>query len=177
MESDLIKLRKDMDKIQTVVNKMYPVGAVYISAVDTNPGEIFGGTWEQIKDKFLLSAGDTHTAGSSGGEETHTLSTAEMPTHKHDVSVPSSGAGTTGGIGDHTHGVYYSTDNAIGGSARRLGNSSDNNGTSASTVGAGAHSHSTPAHTHTVSESNKGSGSAHNNMPPYLTVYVFKRVA
>ena len=160
-----------------IIDMIYPVGAVYISAANTSPSTLFGGTWEQIKDKFLLSAGDTHAAGSTGGEETHTLSASEMPVHKHDVSVPSSGAGTTGSNGAHTHGIYYRTDNTTGSTSRRLGNSVDNDGASDSTVSAGNHTHSTPAHSHTVSESNKGSGAAHNNMPPYLAVYVWKRTA
>ncbi|MGB9979361.1 phage baseplate protein [Methanobacterium sp.] len=85
----------DSKHLSDIIDMIYPVGAVYISAVNTNPATLFGGTWVQIKDKFLLSAGDTHSAGSTGGEETHILSTAEMPVHKHDVSIPSSGTGTT----------------------------------------------------------------------------------
>jgi microcystin-dependent protein len=165
---------KDLDGILDLV---YPVGSVYISAANTSPSTLFGGTWEQIKDKFLLSAGDTHTAGSIGGEESTTLSAAEMPVHKHDVSVTNSGAGTTGSVADHSHGTYYKNDNTIGGSGRRAGNSSDNDGISAGTAPSGGHSHSTPNHSHTISESNKGSGAPHNNMPPYLAVYVWKRTA
>lgn len=61
----------------------HPVGSVYISEVDTSPEELFGGTWERIKDTFLLAAGDTYTAGDSGGEATHTLTESEMPKHRH----------------------------------------------------------------------------------------------
>ena len=56
-----------------IAEVIYPVGAIYISTVSTNPADLFGfGTWEQIKDVFLLSAGTTYTAGSTGGEATHT---------------------------------------------------------------------------------------------------------
>lgn len=48
-----------------------PIGSVYISVSSTNPSTYFGGTWEQIKDKFLLCCGNTYTAGSTGGEATH----------------------------------------------------------------------------------------------------------
>lgn len=45
----------------------YPVGSIYLSTSSTSPSSLFGGTWEQIKDVFLLAAGDTYTAGSTGG--------------------------------------------------------------------------------------------------------------
>lgn len=49
----------------------YPVGSIYLSVNSTNPGTIFGGTWEQIKDRFLLSAGNTYKAGNTGGNTNH----------------------------------------------------------------------------------------------------------
>lgn len=49
----------------------YPVGSVYISEEPISPALLFGGTWTQITDKFLLAAGSTYTAGSSGGSATH----------------------------------------------------------------------------------------------------------
>ena len=62
---------------------MYPVGSIYLSINSINPGILFGGTWEQIKDSFLLAAGDIHEAGEIGGEETHTLTVEEIPSHTH----------------------------------------------------------------------------------------------
>ena len=51
---------------------VYPVGSIYMSVNNTNPATLFGfGTWEQIKDTFLLSAGDTYTAGDTGGSTNH----------------------------------------------------------------------------------------------------------
>ena len=63
----------------------YPVGAIYISTVSTSPASLFGGTWEQLKDRFLLGAGNTYSAGSTGGEAAHTLTVDEMPSHSHEV--------------------------------------------------------------------------------------------
>ena len=65
------------------LDKQYPVGSIYLSVNNTNPSELFGGTWERIKDKFLLASGDTYSNGSTGGSATHTLTTNEMPSHKH----------------------------------------------------------------------------------------------
>lgn len=61
----------------------YPVGSYYWSSSSTSPALLFGGTWEQVKDKFVLAAGDTYTVNSTGGEATHTLIVNEMPSHKH----------------------------------------------------------------------------------------------
>lgn len=50
---------------------IYPVGSVYISINATSPASLFGGSWEQIQDRFLLAAGSTYSAGSTGGSATH----------------------------------------------------------------------------------------------------------
>ena len=55
----------------TILDAIYPIGAVYISINSTNPGTLFGGTWEQIKDKFLLSCGDEFVNGTTGGSMVH----------------------------------------------------------------------------------------------------------
>lgn len=119
---------------------VYPVGSIYMSVNNTNPATLFGfGTWEQIKDTFLLSAGDTYTAGDTGGEATHTLTTNEMPSHNHVIKgfsyMPSEG-GSIEVLSRNIRPTEYgkTTDNA-------------------------------------------GGGQAHNNMPPYLVVYMWKRTA
>lgn len=66
---------------------LYPVGAVYISVNSTSPASLFGGTWESIGGRFLLGADSTYTAGSTGGEATHTLVISEMPNHAHDMNM------------------------------------------------------------------------------------------
>ena len=62
---------------------MYPVGSIYISVNSTSPQTLFGGTWEAIQGKFLLGQSSAHIAGSTGGEENHTLTVGEMPKHTH----------------------------------------------------------------------------------------------
>ena len=119
----------------------YPVGSIYLSVNSTNPGSIFGGSWEQIKDRFLLACGNTYSNGSTGGEAKHTLTTSEMPSHTH----AQRSRGATGDIA--------AAGSAIG--AEFLGTSSNSIGNTFAT----------------------GGGAAHNNMPPYLAVYVWKRVS
>lgn len=134
----------------TILNSIYPVGSIYMSTNSTNPSNIFGGTWVQIKDTFLLSAGDNYTAGNTGGEATHTLTTQEMPAHRHKVG----GTGGGDGTGEGGYLARYSTSSDLPYSLRS--NNSDPTYWSTSSV---------------------GSGQAHNNMPPYLVVYMWKRTA
>ena len=61
----------------------YPIGSIYISSRDTSPASIFGGVWEQIKDKFLLAVGDTYKKDTSGGSATVKLEEKHLPSHGH----------------------------------------------------------------------------------------------
>lgn len=123
----------------------YPVGAIYISTDATSPAELFGGTWEQIKDTFFLAAGDTYTAGSTGGEAEHTLTTTEMPYHSHTILLNSASSVS-----------YDAWDYSYG--ASKANRSYYSQGPAEPIVGGAG-----------------GSG-AHNNMPPYLSVYAWKRI-
>lgn len=137
----------------SIVDLIYPVGSIYMSVNAANPETLFGGTWQQIKDKFLLSAGDTYAAGTSGGSAKATL-----PSHTHTVGSggyqlwgAKSGKGSTE-PGNQISGdaKYYAA--AIGGSTSNykwLG-SVDSKGVS------------------DVSQA---------NMPPYLAVYVWQRIS
>lgn len=73
------------ESMRGIVDLVYPVGSYYWSSNATSPSELFGGTWEQIKDRFVLAAGDSYSVGSSGGEATHTLTVNEMPSHSHTI--------------------------------------------------------------------------------------------
>ena len=160
-------------------NKIYPIGSIYMSINETNPSELFGGKWERIKDKFLLSAGDNYNAGSTGGEATHTLTENEMPSHTHIQDSH-----------NHTQNAHNHTQNPHShtiGSLTRY----DISGKGVAAVGDGygnTHNYKTGNTTATNKEAtatnnpqtatnqNTGGGQAHNNMPPYLTVYVWVRI-
>ena len=66
------------DEINGIALKAYPVGAYYISESATSPASLFGGTWTQVTGRFLRAANDTAT----GGSNTHTLTTAQLPKNK-----------------------------------------------------------------------------------------------
>lgn len=119
----------------------YPIGSIYMSVSSTDPGTIFGGIWERIKGKFLLSADDsTYKVNATGGEATHKLTIDEMPSHNHNQRVQN-----TSGYG--------------GADGQEAG------------TGWGGASH------YANWCANTGGSKAHNNMPPYLVVYMWKRVS
>ena len=78
----------------TIFDNIYPVGSIYMSVNDTNPSNLFGGTWTQLKDRFLLGAGSTYTNGSTGGSATQRLSAANLPSHTHPQYVATNGGST-----------------------------------------------------------------------------------
>lgn len=128
----------------------YPVGSIYMSVNNINPTNFFGGTWEQIKDKFLLACSDTYKVNSTGGNTTTnstTLTIDQIPSHSHKTQtykseVEAKGYGLSSGGGFTNRVIVYQntstwTTNATGG----------------------------------------GKGHTHTYMPPYLAVYVWKRIA
>ena len=188
------------DTVTRVLKIIYPVGAIYTSTNNTNPKDMFGfGTWEQIKDTFLLTAGDTYKAGNTGGAASHThsighthgvpgvahthstgnhtLTVSEMPSHGHQIGQRRS---------DETAFVGYYA--GTGGQScyvaqwRGVTDDVDNYKLMAvNTGGSGAHNHgdtgnTTPSATTTNSQSTSISGST-SNLPPYLVVYAWKRTA
>lgn len=64
----------------------HPVGSLYWSSKPTNPAALFGGTWKQIKDRFILASGDTYTNGATGGNANTTLAEENLPRHTHDFT-------------------------------------------------------------------------------------------
>lgn len=67
-----------------ILNSCYPKGSIYMSMDSTSPSTLFGGTWEPLDEgRVLIGCNDTYSAGSTGGEFTHTLTVDEMPTHTH----------------------------------------------------------------------------------------------
>lgn len=155
----------NVESITPLLNSFYPIGAIYMSINETNPSTIFGGEWEQIKDRFLLSCGDTYTNGTTGGEASHTLTTKEMPSHSH-----SAGTNTTGGH-RHSFSGWWTTKGDGSATYACVARSQQNDPAeygSFSTEG---------NHSHTVTINNTGDGQAHNNMPPFIAVYMWKRIS
>lgn len=68
------------------IDVIYPVGSLYWSSRNVNPSTWLGGTWEQIKDKFVLAAGDIYTNGDEGGNAEVTLTVDNLPSHTHTIT-------------------------------------------------------------------------------------------
>jgi len=141
-------------------NKIYPVGAIYMSVNSTNPSELFGGEWEQIKDRFLLACGTTHSNGEMDGAETVSLTEQEMPRHTHTQN-------------QHRHTMPYNWSTGSGSSSGYT-YSSNRQTTTIYTEYATPTNQYTGGTNTTQAQQN---GKAHNNMPPYLAVYCWVRTA
>lgn len=162
-----------------VFDMVYPVGSIYMSVNSVNPSTLFGGTWEQLKDKFLLASGNTYSNGATGGSATVSLSASQMPRHNHSTN---SHYHTTSESNE-----YYVTSENSGASNTRVqynssGNRyvdgmSDNKTPFHHRTATGSASPTTKYAGGTGSAESAANGSAHNNMPPYLVVYMWKRIA
>lgn len=143
--------------VQGILNLMYPVGSIYISTSPYNPKDIFGGgsTWRQIEDVFLLAAGTTYNGGDTGGEAKHALTVNEIPSHSHSFGVSRYVPAL---LSEDIVNVYV--ENRVGSTYRVPGTSS---------IG--------PGWNDMANTAREGGGQPHNNMPPYLVVYVWERIA
>lgn len=159
--AEALGVSSEQEAKKNILNSIYPIGSIYISTKAGSPADLFGGTWVQIKGRFLLSTGspddNTNTfwgtdltsdgtnkfsaaPGTTGGESRHTLSEGEMPNHYHNSSADG-------------YSIKYIT--ASEGSAYGVWGGYDG-----------------PYITSAV-----GGGASHNNMPPYLAVYMWERTA
>ena len=239
------------DAINSVWNKIYPVGSVYISIIESNPATLFGGTWERIEGQFLIGCNSTYPNGTTGGAANTTLATANLPGHTHSFSATSGNqsanhthsgttgnqsaghthsvgitsgsnsanhthSGTTSSAGAHTHQCYKSWGFKVGTGGLNYVMGTVDDGFSGSgnwTGSSGAHTHTMTTgnqsanhthwvsgntggisanHTHSITTGNNsanhnhsvsgttgstGSGTSFTNLPPYLSVYIWKRTA
>lgn len=129
-----------------------------------------------LTDRFIVGAGGTYDPDDTGGEATHTLTTAELPSHSH-----SNGSLATASAGGHTHGLEIQDEFSTGLLCfRSNGTGADSGGAPDAVLDVSGHS-ATPvtgplraagAHTHTVTGDTAaaGSGDAHENRPPYYAL-------
>lgn len=132
--------------IDNTINSIYPIGSVYISLTETNPGTYLKGTWEQFGQGRTLigvGAGDDGTntqefeVNTTGGEYKHKLVIDEIPSHAHKYYSPIvqevSPASNTSTYGNYNKDYKIDSDSV-------------------------------------------GGDGYHNNVQPYITVYFWKRV-
>ena len=165
-------------KISQLLDLFYPVGSIYTSTKNTNPAATLGGTWTQIKDRFLLCAGDSYSAGTTGGSATHTHTSAahthEIPSHKHSLSDNGWGYLSMGGNGVIKMIYSYNSGSWTGnwqitGSSSKASTASGGDG-----MVLGGYTDSTTVTSNSTTPGNTGSSS---NLPPYKVVYAWERTA
>ena len=143
-------------KRDELINLIYPVGSIYMSVNAVDPSTLFGGTWEQIKDVFLLASGDDYSIGATGGEASVTLTAAQsgLPSHNHGPSTADASFLITEGdaLTRHTVASGSGAVNMVRSPSAVLRNSN-------------------------TSSASQNASQSHENMPPYLAVNVWKRTA
>lgn len=127
----------------------YPVGSIYMSVNSTSPASLFGGTWEQIKDKFLLASGSSYTAGASGGKASVEIVADNLPASRLAIASNQTGAEVK------VTGIAWAQQ----------------------TVAAGNYVVAQYTKLGELGQSARYTATPLDNMPPYLAVYVWKRVA
>ena len=161
----------NIDNKLTILEAVYPVGAIYIATVETNPATLFGfGTWEPINNKFLLAGSSgTYPYGNTGGGTSytpsgtvnyHTLTVNEMPKHGHDAAYYNSSWTTNYVSGGSINAGAWGNWSSNGGKGYRTAGTANNYDTY--TGGGQGHNHSFTGTTATI-------------IPPYLSVYMWKR--
>lgn len=132
----------EIDKaLGATLSNVYPVGCVYTTTVSTNPATLFGiGTWVAFGSGRVLVGLDAGQAEfdaveKTGGAKTHTLTTAEMPSHTHVQDAHSHSVATTTGAG-----LGLLADGATSGAAT----TGDATATNQNTGGGGAHNNLQP---------------------------------
>jgi microcystin-dependent protein len=163
---------------EAVMSRQYPVGEMLITRRSANPNTWLGfGTWAAYgegKTLVGLNAAEAEfdSLDKTGGAKTHTLAAGEIPSHTHSFSANA----TTSAAGAHSHTQNGGTVNPSG--VTLFGGVA---GAGGANLGNSAVTSAVADHTHTVTVSgttgSAGSGSAHNNLQPYITVFFWKRTA
>lgn len=150
---------------------MQPIGSIYMSVSSTNPNKLFGGTWEKWGSGRVPVCIDTNqtefnTVEKTGGSKTHTLTTAQMPSHTHNINVEKANSNLTlAAITGNTPTKQQSFADVI-------------TTTSYKDIYSNSYwSIKDNGHRHEASIGKTGGGGGHNNLQPYITCYMWKRIA
>lgn len=114
---------------------------------------IYPGTkWQKMEGRFLFGSNDTHTVGTTGGEETHTLTVNEMPNHNHIQRKFVSNQGMADIVNNNLDGNYTGDELGLGQTGWYQNKEA-------------------------LFTNDSGGSQPHNNMPPYYVTNMWKRIA
>lgn len=148
---------------EAIFNRIYPIGSIYISTNDVNPGTLFTGVWEKIEGKFLLGSSSGYVLGGEGGDVSHSHTSAA---HSHGYGSLYAAAQFAG-----TNGFYYKTKTGVNftGNERKK-----DAGAGVSTSSSRQEGIQVYGSTGSTTPVNTGSASS---MPPYVVVSIYKRIS
>lgn len=188
--------------VKAIIDVVYPVGSIYISKESVNPGTLWPGTtWtREAEGRCIIGVGTGYTtAGEIGGSSTVTLAITQIPSHTHaftgapmgahnHTQNPHShiqdvhshrGATTNADVVWNGQSGYANTNNAWA-----TGYQFANNASGGYTNAAQPVIHNTTATNNAISagtpsgtNSSTGGGGSHNNMQPYIVMYIWRRTA
>lgn len=123
---------ENTDSSENILDKVYPVGAIYMSVVNTDPSVLFGGSWERWgKGQVAVGVDESDStfseAEKTGGEKTHKLTVNEMPEHQHAVNYRNNLTGNGSAVGMTTPTYKTATTSIANGTEARGGSAAHNN--------------------------------------------------
>ncbi len=158
------------------VDKMYPIGSIYMSVNSINPSSLFGGTWVSWGNGRVpigVNTNDTNynTVEKTGGSSTHSHNSGKTGTPS--TNTTGSTTLTIAQIPSHNHIMKRNLGQAAGTARKGVVDysiSSDSDSIVTSSVGGGSgHTHTMNNHIHTIANG--------SNIQPYITCYMWKRTA
>lgn len=154
----------------SILNSCYPIGSIYMSVNSTSPTTLFGGTWEALNEgRVLIGANSTYPVNSKGGEVIHTLAVNEMPSHSHT-------RGTMNITGSYYSRIVSSSNITTGAFEKGV------SGRQPAIFREGYETYDykfnfDASNSWEGATSEEGGSQPHNNMQPYLAVYMWKRIS
>ena len=170
------ELQAQIDAISAKVNSVdtyYPIGSLYLSLSNENPGNIWGGSWQLVaQGQSLMGSGNGFALGTSGGSYDYTLTQANLPNYNLTVNDPGHGHS----VNDPGHAHSYTT---LSGTdvADRYPSFTALTGTAGATTSYSQTGISINGSTTGISVNSGGADQAFSLLSPYLVVNVWKRVA
>ncbi len=162
--------------VMWLTNLIFPVGSIRMTVSAADESAFLGGTWVRwgtgrVPVGVNISDTNFNTVEKTGGTSTQALSAAEMPSHNHSFN----GSVTINANGSHIHQASSGSYKVGSGSGSTYYYMTNGGNTSGQTTGAGGSHDHTGYVTGTIGSN--GSGTAHNNLQPYITCYFWKRTA